>query len=527
MKFYIISILCLIFAFPANSQVTYADDIAEIVYQHCSTCHRSGEIGPMQLTNYEQVKTWGNTIKYVTENNIMPPWQPDPSYSTFLEENFLDEDQKAKIVEWVENGMPRGNESDEPAFPDFPDGSVLGTPDLVLEMAEEWLHEGNNEDDYRYFVLPTGLTEDRIVKAVEFRPGNSSIVHHALLFEDTTGEAAENDAETPEYGFPGFGSFLNGDPGGILNQKQFPGFVPGQKPIRYPDGVGQVLHAGADVVAQLHYAPWPVDQTDKSTINIFFMDEGEETLEREFDAHIMVPFFQTIGEPFVIPANQVKTFHGTFTVPIDVSLVNIAPHMHLLGDSWEVWLELPNGDIEPLVRVPEWDFNWQGSYYFDRYKIAPAGTIIHAEATYDNTIDNPNNPNNPPKFASWGEGTEDEMYYLPIGFVPYQEGDEDIVFEGTPVNVVDLEESKNAIYPIIPNPVRDLAVAGFFVEHGQVLNISIFDMQGRKIRNLRQGEFYNIGEHHVNFSTLQLSSGIYVFQIEGNGIQMTQKFIKQ
>ena len=121
-----------------------------------------------------------------------------------------------------------------------------------------------------------------------------------------------------------------------MDQKQFPGFVPGQKPIRFPDGVGQTLHAGADIVLQLHYAPWPVNESDKSKINIFFMDEDEETLERELYSEIMVPVQPYVSQPFVIPANTVKEFHGTYTIPIDVSLVNIAPHMHLLGKHWEI-----------------------------------------------------------------------------------------------------------------------------------------------------------------------------------------------
>ena len=256
------------------------------------------------------------------------------------------------------------------------------------------------------------------------------------------------------------------------------------------------------------------------------MDEQEEMLERELQTHIMVPLFDVIGEAFFIPANTVKTFHGTFTVPVDVSLVNISPHMHLLGKDWEVWLELPDGEIINLINIPDWDFNWQGSYYFDEYKVAPAGTIIHATATYNNTLANPNNPSNPPQFATWGEGTEDEMYYLPIGYVPYQDGDEDISFSETPVNIVELEQDKSFIFPIVPNPVNDFAIAGFQLEHGQVLNISIFDMQGRRVRSLRNGEFYNIGQHHVNFSTVNLENGMYIIQIQGKDVLMTQKFVK-
>ena len=528
MKYFLSILLCISISYQVNAQVTYANDIAEIIYQKCSTCHRPGEIGPMALTNYDEVKSWGTTIEYVTSNKIMPPWQADPEYNHFLEENYLTDDQIVLISEWVNDGMPRGNVSAEPDFPDFPEGSVLGEPDLVLEMQEEWLHKGNYEDDYRYFVIPTNLTEDRIIKAVEFRPGNSKIVHHALLFEDTTGVAASNDAATPEYGFDGFGSFSGGGIGETLNQKQFPSYVPGQKPIRFPDGVGQVLHAGADIVAQVHYAPWPVDETDKSSINIFFMDESEELLEREVEGHIMVPFPSVIGELFFIPANSERTFHGTFRTPIDVSLVNISPHMHLLGKDWEVWLEKPDGEIINLIKIPDWDFNWQGTYYFERYIVAPAGTVIHAVASYDNTTNNPNNPSNPPKVVNWGEKTTDEMYYLPIGYVEYQQGDENIFFnDPTIVNINDLKSSTSKIYPLIPNPVDEFTVAGFYLEKGQVLNIAIYDINGKKIRTLRKSEFFNTGENSINFSTKNLTAGLYILQIQGNDLQLNQKFVKQ
>ena len=524
---YIFSVLVIILVCGEGvTQASYADDIAEIIYKKCSSCHRPGEVGPMTLTSYEEVSSWGQTIKFVTENRIMPPWQPDPQFSNFLEENFLSDEEIRTIAEWVDTDMPRGDVANEPEFPDFPSGSVLGTPDLVLEMSEEWIHEGNNQDDYRYFVLPTGLLEDKVVKAMEFRPGNSSIVHHALIFEDTEGIAAARDAQTPEYGFDGFGSFNTMDPASILTQKQFPGYVPGQKPIRFPDGVGQILQAGADLVVQLHYAPWPIDESDQSTINIFFMDEQVETFERELDGHIMVPLPSVINDQFFIRAGETKTFHGQYEIPTDISLVNISPHMHLLGKHWEVWLDMPDGERVNLINIPDWDFNWQGSYYFDRYIVAPAGSILNAVASYDNTIDNPNNPSNPPRFVTWGEGTTDEMYYLPIGFVDYQDGDENIVFTDNTVSATDLVDDFSQIYPIRPNPVDDFTVVGFRLEKGQPLNFTIYDMSGAKVRSLRTQEFYNTGEHFINFSSKNLPSGTYFLRMEGEIIRHTQKFVK-
>lgn len=524
MKYLLLLIFCC-FSLSGIGQVTYADDVADLIYQKCSTCHRTGEIGPMSLTSYDEVSSWGATIKFVTTNKIMPPWQPDPEFSKFLGENFLTDDEISKIAEWVDNGMPRGEIANEPQFPDFPEGSVLGTPDLVLTMEEPWLHEGNGLDNYRYFVFPTNFSEDKIIKSVEFRPDNTKIVHHALVFEDTTGEAAQKDAATPEYGFDGFGSFISSNPAAILTQKQYPGYVPGQKPILSPDGTGQILTAGADIVVQVHYAPWSVDEFDQSSLNVFFM-EAPEVLEREIQGHIMVPLESVIGEQFFILPNQEKTFHGEYRVPRDVSLVTIAPHMHLLGKSWEVWMEKPDGERVDLVSVPEWDFNWQGSYHFDRYIVAPAGSIIHAVASYDNTSNNPENPSSPPRFVTWGEGTNDEMYYLPIGFVQYQNGDEDIVFEDSTTSTLDVEGDQNIMYPISPNPVRDLSVAGFRLAYGQSVDINILDIDGKLVRQLRDGEFFNTGEHFINFSTVQLASGLYFLHVTGKDFEMTQKFVK-
>ncbi len=190
-------------------------------------------------------------------------------------------------------------------------------------------------------------------------------------------------------------------------------------------------------------------------------------------------------------------------------------------------MEKPNGERVNLIRVPEWDFNWQGSYSFDRFLVAPAGTVIHAEASYDNTVNNPNNPSNPPQFVTWGEGTEDEMYYLPIGFVRYQEGDEDIVFEDPTTSTFDVEFDGSQIYPLQPNPVDDFTIAGFNLEKGQPLHVAIYDMNGQKIRTIRKSEFFNMGEHFINFSTKNLAAGVYVLQMQGKHLLLSQKFVKQ
>lgn len=527
----IVLFLISLFALTANGQ-TYTEDVAEIIYNKCTTCHRSGEIGPMTFTNYNEVKDWAQTIKFVTQTGYMPPWQADPQYSRFLEENFLTQEEINTISDWVDNGAIKGPNAAEPDLPDFPNGSLLGEPDLVLTFAEEHTHLGNNQDEYRYFVLPTGLTEDKIVKAIEFRPGNAQIVHHALMFEDTEGVAAANDAMTPEYGFEGFGGFgdTNNDLG-VLGQKQYPGYVPGQKPIRFPDGMGQTLAAGSDLVVQVHYAPWSTDETDLSHINIFFADEDEEVTRYVTDS-IMLPInLPPYGLPgfltFTIPAGQVKEFHGILEVEEPVSLLGISPHMHLLGQDWEVWVEHTDGSITKLIKIPEWDFNWQGNYFFPKLIVAEEGAIIHAVASYDNTAENPNNPSSPPVFVGWGEGTLDEMYYLPLTYVPYQEGDENVVFDNVlSVEDQDIEIANNQLFPITPNPVTDKATLHFNLHNAGPVTIQILDIQGKLIRSLRVNEFFSIGDHYIPFKTDALDVGAYLINVQGKSFNLTEKFIK-
>ncbi len=531
MKSYLsIVALILLSTISGKTQVNFAEDIAPIIYKNCSTCHRPGEIGPMSLTNYDEVKNWASTIKYVTSIRYMPPWQANPEYQNYLSENFLSQDEIDKIANWVDNGTPRGDISLEPDFPSFPNESLLGEPDLVLEMEQAHVHEGNGEDSYYYFVLPTDLLEDKIIKAVEFRPGNTKIVHHALIFEDTEGIARETDASTPEYGFEGFGGF-DGDSNdlSILGQKQYPGYVPGQKPIRYPVGLGQTLEAGADIVVQIHYAPTPVDETDRSKINLFFADDTEE-VNRFTRDRIMLPFDLPGGFfSFIIPPDQEKTFHGVWNINQDISLLGLSPHMHLLGQDWTVYLEEPNGDIVNLINIPEWDFNWQGNYFFQEFIVAKAGSKIHAIAGYDNTAENPQNPNNPPQTVAWGERTGDEMYYLPVFYVDYQEGDEDISFiddSSTSTSNPQFDPRKHSLDPIFPNPVRETVNLRFNMASGGPCKISVQDMDGKEIKVLRNGEFFHMGNHSLQFDSKTFTAGLYLIVVEGQDFILTEKFIK-
>jgi hypothetical protein len=517
------AVLLVLWLIPkAHSQVNFAEHIAPIIYTHCTSCHRPGEIGTMPFTNYQEIRAYGTAIAYVTGIRYMPPWKPNHNYSNFLGENVLSDQEIQQIADWVTAGMPRGDSLIEPTPPQYSQGSQLGTPDLVLSFSQSYTHVGS--DDYRIFVLPTGLSQERAVAAVELRPGNASIVHHALFSWDTSGTARQRDAQTPEYGYTQFGAF------GIATAdiNQFPTYTPGQKPRRFPNGTAQRLPANSDFLIQMHYGPTSQAQTDSSTINIFF---AQPPVTRYVQQYVLLPNSLTNG-PFVIQPNQVKTFHGQFTVPFDVSLISIFPHMHLLGKSWLVYAVRPNGDTVRLIDIPNWNFNWQGFYNFPRFIKLERNTVLHAYATYDNTTNNPFNPSNPPQTSRWGENTTDEMFYLAFMYVPYANGDENIVFPQDtvvlgpprlPSSLSHWQLPDNKLYPPYPNPSKGTLTLGFVTTDYEPLSLEIIDIRGQVVQQPLLDQPYLPGQHQLQLQLPDLPNGLYALRLRGRNWERVQK----
>ena len=441
-------LLCLLLLIPAAgiSQVTYHADVAPIIHNACMECHRTGEIGPMPFTSYEEVSAYGPFIEYVTSIGYMPPWTPDAEYSHFVGERVLSAAEIETISAWVDADMPEGDPADNPGAPDFPEGSQIGEPDLVFSMPQPYAHEGDMTDQYQVFVIPTDFEEDVTVRALEVRPGNGAIAHHAILGLDIEGIAATLDAQDPAPGYESFGDF-----GFDAFENFFGGWVPGTQTTVYPEGIGRVIPADSDLLIQMHYGPNSVEETDQTEVNVFLTDGP---IDREVTTGIMGPW--TLGEPFFIPANQVKTFHGTYDIPVDLSLLSIVPHCHLIGVSWEVFATGPGGqDTIPLISIPAWDFNWQGFFTFPYMTKVPAGYTIHGIASYDNTASNPFNPNDPPQMIEYGDNTGDEMFFVFFDYVPYEEGDENISLDTPLLSSVEPMEREKPQIQLQPNPASD------------------------------------------------------------------------
>lgn len=499
----------------ATAQVNYSEHIAPIIYNHCTKCHRDGEIGPMPLTNYSEVSANGSMIAYVTDIKYMPPWRPDNTYTHFIGENVLTDEEIDLIGSWVSNGMPQGNPDLEPDPPVFPTGSQVGVPDLIITMDEPYQHQGNNVDQYQIFVLPTSLTEDKDVSAIEVRADNKSICHHAILGLDTTGTAQGLDADDTEYGYTEFGGF-GFDPVDPF----FSAWVPGATPLVYPPTLGKKLYAGSDLLLQMHYGPSATPQTDQTSVNIFYADDPIQRYIITYPVSL-----QDLDVPFLIPPNEVKSFHGTVAVPFGVSLIGIAPHAHLLGKSYEVYAVSANQqDTINLIKIPEWNFNWQGLYAYPNPKHIPAGYTVHCIGTFDNTTNNPLNPNDPPQYVWWGESTSDEMYLCYLQFVFYQNGDENIslAVEDSNTNLI---YPVHQLFPSYPNPTNDKFTIGYSLGSPDKVDLVLYDSNGRLVKQILSGANRPPGRFKETISVDDLAPGIYIYQLRTKGFEQSARLI--
>ena len=389
-------------AHVASSQITYARDVAPILARSCETCHRAGQIGPMPLTSYVQAAAWRGDIKKWTQDRQMPPWKADPGYGDFQDSRRLSNHDVATLAKWADAGAPEGNPSDIPPPPHFRDGWPLGPPDLVLQPSRPYHLEADGSDIYRCYVIPTDFTHDRYVSAVDVQPGNRAVVHHCIAFIDGTGASANLDGHEKEPGYTSFGG-VGFTPTGSLG-----GWAPGITAHDLPAGVATEVPAGARIVLQVHYHKDGKPETDFSRIGLYFAkSEIQKTL------HI-IPIIHGLQ----IPEGDSHYTVTTTSVPSPVAyhLLAVTPHMHLLGRAMKLTALKPDGTTVPLISISDWNFNWQATYFYKTPIAFPKGTRVTMTATYDNSSQNPRNPNSPPKTVTWGEQTTDEMC---IAFLHY------------------------------------------------------------------------------------------------------------
>jgi hypothetical protein len=334
-------------------------------------------------------------IVEVTHSRYMPPWKPEPNYGRFLDERRLTEHELSLIKDWLDLGMPKGDPADLPAVVEWDEEWALGPPDEILNMAQFFKVPAAGPDIRQYFVVPSKLTEHRLISAIDFKPGAPQAVHHASFFLDTQNAARQLDAA--EYG-PGYRGY--GGPGfkasGTLRS-----WFPGMTPRKLPRGMGRLVFRNTDIVAELHYVCTGKIEHDRSRIGIYYAPRSAKQLVHEI---------QVANKSIRIPAGEGKHHEqASFTLPVETVLLDVMPHMHVLGREIKVVAILPDRTSEPLLWIKDWDFNWQSQYAYMEPIRLPARTRIVVDAWFDNSEDNPLNPNSPPKTVTWGESSTDEM----------------------------------------------------------------------------------------------------------------------
>ena len=383
--------------------VTFNKDIAPILFQNCSGCHRPGEVAPFELLTYQDAFKRAKQLTRVTTSRYMPPWKAEPGHGDFLDERRLTSEQIDLIKQWADNGAPEGVAADLPPAPKFTEGWKLGEPDLVVKMPEAFTLQAEGNDIFRCFVLPLNVDADMYVSAVDYRPGNRKIVHHALFFLDANGTARKKKSQDGKPGFESFGS------PGFLPTGGLGGWAPGYTPRPLPDNMGKLLKKGSDLVVQVHFHPSGKEEKEQSTVGIYFTKKTPEKIVASLP----------IGSRSIDIAPGVKDFKVTkeFTVPIDSEVVGITPHAHYLCKDMHVTATFPDGKKQDMIWIKDWDFSWQDQYLYKTPLQFPKGTKVNFEFVYDNSADNPRNPNTPPKRVTWGHETKDEMALVFISYI--------------------------------------------------------------------------------------------------------------
>ncbi len=409
-----------------GAPVTFSNQISRLFREHCQECHRPGEVAPFSLIEYLDAVQWAEPIKHTVVERSMPPWKPVPGHGEFVGARSLTQEEIDLVVAWVDSGAPEGDPSDLPEPLEVDSSWALGEPDLVLE-GPAYTPAPDSLDDYRCFSLslPPGITESRSIVGIEVQPGNRRIVHHVILYGDPIGEsqALETSSRDGKPGYECFGSAKISTAGFAWGVESYVlgGWAPGTRPQTFPEGTGIYIRPGARIALQVHYAPDGTEQTDATRIGIHFADERTPrnasvlmAINTEFEIPAGAERHEVVAEfnfesvaGFQIPESLRALLRASGLLPLDV--INVLPHMHLLGKEIRMDKISPSGETVPMIYIDDWDFDWQDFYTYRSPVPLDIDDRLVVRAIYDNSAGNPRNPNRPPIPVGWGESTTDEM----------------------------------------------------------------------------------------------------------------------
>ena len=413
----------------ANDSVTFTENVAPIVFAKCASCHRPGEAAPFPLTTYAEVKRRGTLIAKAVTSRAMPPWKAVASDYAYKGDRRLSDAEIETVKKWVDAQMPEGDPAKLPPMPSYTPGWQLGPPDLVVSMSEPFEVPAYGPDVYRNFVVPLNLSEDKWVRAVDFRPSARSVVHHTLFFLDGTGTARAADARDPKPGFPGEMGGFSGARGQLMRMLlggnlsaqtsanaamtdearavgTLGGWALGANARALPDGLAFFVPKEAELVLSTHFHPSGKAEHEASTIGLYF----SPTPPTQAFAGLALPPLFGVFEGIDIPAGEKEyTIRDSFVLPVDAKAFNVGAHAHYLAKRMKLSATFPDGTTRTLLQIDDWDFAWQDQYPFESFVLLPKGTRLDGSITYDNSADNPRNPSHPPKRVAWGEQSTDEM----------------------------------------------------------------------------------------------------------------------
>jgi len=417
----------------------------------------------------------------------------------------LEPAEKLALLSWLDDGPASGNLADAPPAPVFEnEGFIQLEADLELEME---VHESNataTQDDYICVSIPTGLTEDKIIRGFEVVPGNPSILHHCLVYIDDTG--------TTESDFSGVcGGPANDE--GLIG-----GYAPGTFPTIFPSNgedinMGITLPAGSNVILALHYPHGSAGEVDQTKVKFYFYEDEAEI--REISTF---PLLQNWS--FQIDANEQEEVMASFgPTQQDYSIFSVFPHMHLVGEFIQAYASTADNELIPLIRVPHWDFEWQEFYFFEQLQRVPAGSTLYSNGTFNNTASNPHNPNDPPQTIYPGLNTSDEMFLVYFHFLPYEEGDEDLDIENLiSLSTEELIVEEDSEIKVYPNPAEESVRIDLGLENASRVSLYIYDYAGKLVEKLVDKQTLSSAESEVTWNSSLAEAGVYYYSAMVDGV---------
>jgi|694.fasta_scaffold09802_19 hypothetical protein len=493
MKHFSAKIFLLLQPIVLSAAPEFHRDIAPIIHENCSSCHRPGQAAPFSLIDYNQVKKRAKQIVEVTGERIMPPWHADHGVVEYANDRSLSSNQIDLLRKWFEAGTPEGDLTHKVPAPVFPDGWELGSPDLEVAMSEPFVVPAQGKDIYRNFVIPLDLQEDQWINAIEYKPGAPQVVHHVLYFLDTSGTARKKDLEDAAPGFSGFGS--------VVNQFRYlGGWDLGTQASVLPYGLALKAPKGADLIIQVHYSPKGREYQDLSKLAIHFADKPTS---RPWTILPVPPMFGIL-DGIDIPAGEKEYVKkNTFIVPVDLEAFRVNAHAHYLGKRMEMTATFPDGRKEWLLKMSDWNFAWQEDYQFKKPVHLPAGTKIDVLISWDNSATNPHQTNHPPKPVRWGPQSNDEMGTITLSVM------------------LDTQEQKDALHQSVKVFMAAQAVRRAFngdittLQHARAGGIQIPDSTAQKLLVLAKGlDFDQDGK----LSEIEVNAGAATLAPHMNGI---------